>query len=438
MDLDRNPKSYQVIIHAVDNGLPLHETATSTVFITIEDVNNKPPTFNNTNTIAYVSEKAPIDTPVIMVKAYDPDETSNLHYTINEPIRAQDKTGVAIKSNDNFKHSFKINDTGDILVNGTLNYNKAAVIILTVCAKDLNAEVGTQVACTEVTIYIQPYSDNNPNWVKLNGFDVATQTVRLKILEEQPIGFKVLNLEAMDPVTGIPIQQFDIVHSGTDLFTILQNGEIILTKRLDYEQLDAKTLHLVVKATSIDQQRSSNLKIFIEVLDINDNPPVFDKEIYQISVRESSRYPEKLLQVHAEDVDSKEGVGFGDVRYFLSGENSKYFLVDNMTGMIQLSPNLTLDRERQAVLRFNVVAIDTPKGRPGDALKTTVPVIVDVLDVNDNAPLFVMKSYLGVVAENVLVGTGVFNFTATDPDEGLGGEITYELLNEHEVNGKFR
>lgn len=63
---------------------------------------------------------------------------------------------------------------------------------------------------------------------------------------------------------------------------------------------------------------------------------------------------------------------------------------------------------------------------------------MDVLDVNDNAPQFTMKSYIAVAAENVIVGTSVINLTATDPDEGLGGEVFYEILDEHEVKGKTK
>jgi len=63
-------------------------------------------------------------------------------------------------------------------------------------------------------------------------------------------------------------------------------------------------------------------------------------------------------------------------------------------------------------------------------------VTIDILDVNDNAPTFSKKVYSTVVPENVPVGSGVVNLTATDPDEGAGGEITYELLDQGELNGK--
>lgn len=63
--------------------------------------------------------------------------------------------------------------------------------------------------------------------------------------------------------------------------------------------------------------------------------------------------------------------------------------------------------------------------------------LVDVLDVNDNAPLFTKRMYSAVVPENVAVGTDVITVAAVDPDDGGGGQITYDLSNEGEANGLF-
>lgn len=63
--------------------------------------------------------------------------------------------------------------------------------------------------------------------------------------------------------------------------------------------------------------------------------------------------------------------------------------------------------------------------------------LVDVLDVNDNAPSFTKRMYLAVVPENVAVDTDVITVAALDPDEGAGGQITYDLSNEGEANGLF-
>lgn len=82
-----------------------------------------------------------------------------------------------------------------------------------------------------------------------------------------------------------------------------------------------------------------------------------------------------------------------------------------------------------------MIATDTPNGSPL-AKKTSAEVIIDIMDVNDNAPKFSTKSFTAVVPENVNLQTTVVNMTAYDPDEGLGGEIKYEIVDEGESNGK--
>ena len=62
-------------------------------------------------------------------------------------------------------------------------------------------------------------------------------------------------------------------------------------------------------------------------------------------------------------------------------------------------------------------------------------VTVDVLDVNDNAPTFPQDSYTAVIPENAPTGISVVNITATDPDEGPGGIINFEIIDEGEASG---
>lgn len=97
---------------------------------------------------------------MLTVKALDPDENALLNYTIVEPIKSADKSGVAIESTSafDFRNLFKLNSsTGELRVASRLNHQAAAVIILTIEARDLNARDGpeTQIDRCEVTIYIQ-------------------------------------------------------------------------------------------------------------------------------------------------------------------------------------------------------------------------------------------------------------------------------------------
>lgn len=57
--------------------------------------------------------------------------------------------------------------------------------------------------------------------------------------------------------------------------------------------------------------------------------------------------------------------------------------------------------------------------------------------INDKKIIINILLISAVVPENVAIGIDVTKVTATDPDEGLGGEIKYEFLDEGEANGKF-
>lgn len=185
----------------------------------------------------------------------------------------------------------------------------------------------------------------------------------------------------------------------------------------------------------------SEASVIVEVQDTNDNSPIFSHPDYKISVLESAKAPKIVLNVRATDADSSNTEqeikrGYGEVRYSLTGENANLFEIDPMSGNIQIGENVTLDRERQSVLRFYVVASDVPQG--GAEQRTTRALVtVDVLDVNDNAPSFSQDSYTAVIPENAPNGVSVVNVTATDPDEGKGGMVHFDIIDQGEANGKL-
>lgn len=179
--------------------------------------------------------------------AIDPDANAKLEYSIVEPIKAVDKTGVALKNTANYdyKHAFKINaTTGVVSVNRVLDYQSVAVIILTVQAKDLNASIDreSQIAKTEVTIYIQAYSDDNPVFTN-SGWSPNNPTIKVTVPEEQPLGTTLLMLSAKETPHLHAIQRFELIRDDFDEGYVnvgVQSGNVVLSKRLDYEALKEK------------------------------------------------------------------------------------------------------------------------------------------------------------------------------------------------------
>lgn len=380
--------------------------------------------------------------------ATDTDVDSTLVYSIVEPIKAASKTGIQLTSiaSYDYRNAFRVNaSTGIIYVNSKLNHDLAAEISLTIKAVDINAVYNKekQFATTEVNIFVQSYEDTNPIF-RNKGWLSSDPVITSIVKEEMPIGSTLFKLYAEDPVTQQPIEHYEIIEPDPFGFFSIdeQTGTILLKKRLDYETLDTTEIIFTVKATSADGAREtiSNVKVAVE--NVNDNTPEFDQKIYRAMIVENSKYPEKVLTVRANDADVEQSaadrkIGYGTVTYSLTGSNAVNFIIDSKTGVIQIAPNQTIDREKTAELKFSVIAEDS-LGKPTDTRRSTTEVIVSVLDVNDNAPLFSQKSYSAVVPENSDINTFVFNISAYDPDEGPGGEINYDFLSEGDANGLLR
>lgn len=442
LDRDLNEESYAIVVNAVDAGFPIPETATTTVYVKIQDVNDKPPKFEKSSYTAYVSERTPIGAEVISVKAIDSDMDSKIKYSITEPIHATSKSGFQIKSDsDDYKSAFAIDEySGTITVNKKLDYNNFSSVTMTVEAKDENAflKKSMQYDKAELVLYIQSYKETNPIFLN-DGWNSIDQIINIEIDEEHELDSPVLHLKAFDPVEEQPIQEFEIINSDPNGYFQIFGDDVFLQRRLDYEILNSVSIKFDVQA--FHNQLTNIAHINVTVKNINDNSPVFEKEVYKATILESAKYPDRLISVKATDndavlTDEDRTLGFNKVQYSLAGPNSGFFTIDSKTGDIVVGKNSKLDRERQSVLKIQVIAEDSP-GRSTGSRKAVAEVVIDVLDVNDNPPMFSQKQFTAVVPENCPIDTSIIVLNASDPDEGSGGEIRYEFLNEGEAEGKF-
>ncbi|KAF6205675.1 hypothetical protein GE061_019848, partial [Apolygus lucorum] len=432
---------YAVTVLAIDNGSPVRETAQTTVSVNIKDINNKAPYFlADANYVRHISEKTELGKSVITVKAIDKDSDSELEYRISD-VRAMHKTGVPVNegSTYDFTKSFVIDSrTGEIKVNSHLNYQAAAVIILTVESRDKNAAVNpdSQHASVEVTLYIQAYDEQNPQFT-VGGWTPIEPVVNVTVQEEKSIGSSILQLSAFDPTDSSSIARFSLVPPVPPAVTMDHSGNVAIMQRIDYESMVEKSIAFRVEAHSNDGLRSSVAQIILNVEDVNDHTPEFTQSVYNGKVLESASNGTAVLQIKANDGDTANtSSGFGDIVYSLAGESHQLFEINPITGLIVVSKKGRIDREVQSVLRLVAVAADTPQGGANQR-KSTVPVVIEVEDVNDNKPLFAMSEYSAVVLENVLLGTSVINVTATDADSGPGGAVEYEIVQDAEAQGLF-
>ena len=449
LDIEQNGEEYRIEVRVVDSGEPHQQTSQTTVTITVQDVNNKPPVFDQELYTAYVLENQPQGYQVLTVVATDLDRDSDLEYDIIEPIIARDKSGTELEniSAFDFKATFSIDPkTGTISINEKLSYSSAAVIILTLQVKDKHAEENfnvdqNQVAYSEATIYIQAFNADNP--VFPPPWTPSDPTIHVNITENRAPGEALFNLGAKDPLTGQQVTNYLKQSSDDEMSNIIQisqYGDVISNQLLDYEQIKSITFSVAAIVGSGGDERSSKAQITLHLIDVNDNAPVFDRPEYSVDVKEDTLPLATILTVHATDTDTGD---FGAVTYSLEGEGVQEFMIHPETGVIQIRPGTLgrsgLDREWKPVYNLRVLAKDLPGGG-SDQKASSIVVKVNLLDVNDSPPNFPESSFRAVVPENSPKGTLVAQITATDPDLPVNNNnvVSFDFANPSQIKGLYK
>ncbi|NXG06704.1 PCDGH protein, partial [Sakesphorus luctuosus] len=200
-----------------------------------------------------------------------------------------------------------------------------------------------------------------------------------------------------------------------------QQPQLLLERALDREK--QSSLELVLMAVDGgDPAKSGTVQVRVNVTDLNDNPPVFSKSVYEARVAENLPAGSLVLRVRATDADAGSN---GRVSYFFSnvpGEVREFFAVDRESGEVRTAG--PLDFEEKNKYNFGLEA------RDGGGLVSHCKVQIDVTDVNDNTPDITILSVSSPVPEDAPVGTVVALVNVNDPDSGENGQLTCELSGE--------
>ena len=156
------------------------------------------------------------------------------------------------------------------------------------------------------------------------------------------------------------------------------------THKLDREYQDKYILNLILTDNG-QPTLSSNYQLFIDILDDNDNSPIFDKLIYYVDIKENNLINATLIHVYANDSDQNDN---GYVTYELNDINNDYVFIERETGIVKTK--IQFDYEQIHNFTFNVTAMDHPNN--GQQLKATATVLVKIINQNDNIPI-VSKLY---------------------------------------------
>nr|XP_029518513.1 protocadherin beta-16-like [Oncorhynchus nerka] len=210
----------------------------------------------------------------------------------------------------------------------------------------------------------------------------------------------------------------------------LSTGELIVAERIDREGLCGKKASCVLKQELVLENPLELHRISLHVQDINDNSPQFKDELIKLEIRESAFKGARFLLEEAHDADVAQNA----VQSYTLQSNG-HFILSVDANVIELVLDKELDREQERDLTVLLSASDggTPQ-RSG-----TVVIHVTVLDANDNAPVFNQAVYKASLPENSPLDTVVVTVSATDADDGVNGEVTYDFghISEEDKNMFF-
>uniref|UniRef100_A0AAY5K386 Cadherin domain-containing protein n=1 Tax=Esox lucius TaxID=8010 RepID=A0AAY5K386_ESOLU len=293
-------------------------------------------------------------------------------------------------------------DTGDLIVAETIDREELCGPIVS-CTLKYELVLENPLELHRVNVQIQDINDNPPRF--------PNARIDLEINESAVKGARYPLDEPHDSDIGLnAVQSYSLERNDYFILDIQTSpdgakyGELVLEKELDREQQQEVTLLL----TAVDggtPQRSGTVVIHVTVLDANDNKPVFSQNVYKVSLPENSPKGTVVVAVSASDLD--EGAN-GAVTYEFSHEVYKLFSLNSKTGDINISG--VLDFEKESIYELSIQAKDSL------GLTSFANVIIEITDVNDNAPFIFLKSLTNVIPENVLPGTEVGIINVQDKD----------------------
>ncbi|XP_073505821.1 protocadherin gamma-C5-like isoform X45 [Phyllobates terribilis] len=209
------------------------------------------------------------------------------------------------------------------------------------------------------------------------------------------------------------------------LFSIEQkNGALVVYERVDRESLCGSSLSCVLHLEAVSEDPVELHSLEIDILDINDNSPIFTSTNQVLKITEVFTSPGAEFQLQiAKDTD----VGINDIRQYRINPNPYFSLSVTSRKDGTLIPELVLEKavDREEIAEHKLILTATDGGDPARSGSTEITVIV--LDINDNAPMFHQSRYKVNLSENVPLKTVVIKLNATDLDEGPNGEILYSF-----------
>ncbi|XP_006866949.1 PREDICTED: cadherin EGF LAG seven-pass G-type receptor 1, partial [Chrysochloris asiatica] len=413
--LDRETKDTHVLkVSAVDHGSPRRSAATY-LTVTVSDTNDHSPIFEQSEYRERVRENLEVGYEVLTIRATDGDAPSNA----NMRYRLLEGTGGVFEIDPR---------SGVVRTRAPVDREEAAKYQLLVEANDQGRNPGPLSATATVHIAVEDENDNYPQF--------SEKRYVVQVPEDVAVNTPVLRVQATDQDQGQNAAIHYSIVSGNlkgQFYLHSLSGSLDVINPLDFEAIREYTLRIKAQDGGRPPLINSSGLVAVQVLDVNDNAPIFVSSPFQAAVLENVPLGYSVLHIQAVDADAGENArlhyrlvdtagagGAGGTGPEDSARGPDFpFQIHNSSGWITVCSEL--DREEVEYYSFGVEAVD--HGWP--PMSSSASVSITVLDVNDNDPVFTQPVYELRLNEDAAVGSSVLTLQARDRD--AHSVITYQL-----------
>ncbi|XP_041711685.2 protocadherin Fat 1a isoform X3 [Coregonus clupeaformis] len=449
LDYELMPRIYNLKIRASDWGSPFRREVEASVTITLNNLNDNKPLFENIDCEVTVPRDHGVGEQITTVSAIDADELQLVRYDIKagndlDLFELNSNSGVlslkrTLSEGEAAKvsfHSLQIrasdgeHETEPMIMNITVITARKPVQL-----KCVDTGVATMLAekllhGTKIHTPTEP-DDNLMDIHSVNRYSpqfAESFPSVIEVKEDLPVGARVVHLSASDTDSGFNGKLVYVISGGdteSRFIVDMNTGWLLVYAPLDRETTDHYTLNVTVYDLGIPQKSSSRL-LDVKILDANDNSPQFLQDSYSVEISENTPVGTEIVQVDSTDKDQGDN---GVVRYSIVADTDQ-FAIDELTGIVTVKK--PLDREVHPVYILKIAARDQAINEP--QLVSTVLLKVVLEDVNDNPPKFIPSNYRVKVREDLPIGTVIMWLEAHDPDVGLSSQVRYSLIDNGDGN----